>query len=157
VNVKKVLLTGMSGVGKSRLVEELAARGYRAVDLDQPGWSEHAPDGDWVWCEERVRDLLEAEKGAWLFVSGCAENQVTFHPRFDTIVLLSAPRGVVLERLATRTNNPYGKRPEEVAEVLGYMDTVEPRLRRVAHHEVVTSVPLEEVVAKVLRLVGAEA
>lgn len=157
MNVKRVLLTGMSGVGKSTLVDELVARGYRAVDVDQPGWSEHAPDGDWVWCESRVQDLLETEKGTWLFVSGCAENQVKFHPQFDTIVLLSAPKEVVLERLAARTNNPYGKRPEEVAEVLGYMDIVEPRLRRVAHHEVVTSVPLTEIVAKVLRLVGAEA
>lgn len=154
--MKRVLLTGMSGVGKSTLVDELAARGYRAVDIDQPGWSEHAPDGDWIWCESRVQDLLAAEDGAWLFVSGCAENQIKFHPRFDAIVLLSASKDIVVERLATRTNNPYGKRPEEVAEVLGYMDTVEPRLRRVAHHEVDTSVPLTEVVTKVLQLVGVE-
>ncbi len=152
--MKRVLLTGMSGVGKSSLAEELRARGFRAVDLDQPGWSASAPDGDWVWCEARVQELLAAEVGEWLFVSGCAENQVQFHPQFDHIVLLSAPKEVVVERLATRTNNPYGKRPEEVAEVLGYMDTVEPRLRRVASHEVDTSVPLTEVVAKVLQLVG---
>ncbi len=154
--MKRVLLTGMSGVGKSSLVEELRARGFRAVDLDQPGWSASAPDGDWVWRETRVKELLAAEVGGWLFVSGCAENQVKFHPQFDHIVLLSTPKEVVLERLATRTNNPYGKRPEEIAEVLGYMDTVEPRLHRVAHHEVDTSVPLREVAMRVLHLVGAE-
>lgn len=155
--MKRVLLTGMSGVGKSTLVEELEARGYRAVDIDQPEWSEHAPDGDWVWREDRVRKLLAAGDGAWLFVSGCAENQVKFHSRFDYIVLLSAPKDVVVGRLATRTNNPYGKRPEEVAEVLGYLDTVEPRLRRVASHEVDTSVLVGEVAERVLQLVGAEA
>ncbi len=154
--MKRALLTGMSGVGKSSLSEEIRARGFRAVDLDQPGWSASAPDGDWVWCEARVEELLAAEVGGWLFVSGCAENQVKFHPQFDTTVLLSAPREVVLQRLATRTNNPYGKRPEEVAEVLEYIDTVEPRLRRVAHHEVDTSAPLREVAVRVLHLVGAE-
>ncbi len=61
---------------------------------------------------------------------------------------------MIVERLATRTNNPYGKRPEKVARVLGLLQTIEPMLRRGAGHVVDTSVPLDQVVAKVLRLVG---
>jgi hypothetical protein len=61
---------------------------------------------------------------------------------------------VIVERLAMRANNPYGKRPEEVARVLGLVQTVEPMLRRSAEHVVDTSVPLDRVVEKVLRLVG---
>jgi predicted ATPase len=38
--VKRVLLTGMSGTGKSTVVRELAARGYKAVDADEGGLSE---------------------------------------------------------------------------------------------------------------------
>jgi adenylate kinase family enzyme len=38
--VKRVLLTGMSGTGKSSLIVELAARGYKAVDVDSDEWSE---------------------------------------------------------------------------------------------------------------------
>lgn len=49
----------MSGTGKSTVVAELRARGYRAVDMDEPGWSVHAPDVDWVWHEERLQTLLE--------------------------------------------------------------------------------------------------
>jgi hypothetical protein len=60
---------------------------------------------------------------------------------------------VLLERLATRTTNPYGKRPEEVARILGHIETVEPLLRRRATAEVDTSAPLEQVVAAVLALV----
>jgi hypothetical protein len=56
--------------------------------------------------------------------------------------------------LATRTNNRYGKLPEEVARVLALLQTIEPKLRRVAGHEVDTSDPLHQVVAKVLQLVG---
>ena len=67
--MKRVLITGMSGTGKSAVIQELASRGYPAHDLDTPEWSEWieaAPtDGltpvqgkDWVWREDRVRELL---------------------------------------------------------------------------------------------------
>ena len=104
--------------------------------------------------EERVAELLDAAESEWLFVSGCATNQAKFHDRFDEVVLLSAPTELILQRLASRTSNDYGKRPEEVAEVLGYIETVEPRLRRVADHEIDTSAPLEHVVDLLLELVG---
>ena len=38
--MKRVLLTGMSGTGKSTVINELAARGYQAVDTDDHGLSE---------------------------------------------------------------------------------------------------------------------
>jgi shikimate kinase len=153
----------MSGTGKSSLISELAEIGYKAVDADADGWSEWVevdgnPTGaqegkDWVWREDRIQDLLATEDAKVLFLSGCAENMVRFFPQFDHIVLLSAPAPVILERLATRTDNPYGKRPEEVAQVLSNLQTVEPLLRRASGHEIDTSAPLSDVVAKVLQLV----
>ena len=53
-----------------------------------------------------------------LFVQGTTRNQVLFYPRFDHIVLLSAPPEILAERLATRAANPYGKDPAELAETL---------------------------------------
>jgi len=169
--MKRVLLTGMSGTGKSTLTIELAARGYKAIDLDADEWSEWVevefsgdatspespvePGRDWVWREDRVRDLLTTEDAEVLFVSGCAENMSKFYAQFDHIVLLTVPAAVVVERLAARTTNSYGKRPEEVARVLGLLQTIEPLLRRVAEHEIDTSVPPNQVVAKVLQLVEA--
>ena len=64
---------------------------------------------------------------------------------------------VIVERLATRTTNPYGKRPEEVARTLALLETIEPLLRRGATHMIDTTVPLDEVVAKVLRIAGESA
>jgi dephospho-CoA kinase len=153
--VKRILLTGMSGTGKSTVIGELLARGYPAVDMDEPGWSEYAPDGDWIWREERVQDFLSREDSRAIFVSGCATNQAKFYPQFDEIVLLSAPATVLVERLATRTNNPYGKRPDELAAVLRNLETVEPLLRRRAGHEIDTRAPLDQVVAAVLRIADA--
>ena len=67
----------------------------------------------------------------------------------DHMVLVSAPTEVIVERLRTRTNNPYGKRPGEAARALDLIETVEPLLRRVAGHEIDTSAPLDDVVATV--------
>jgi dephospho-CoA kinase len=152
--VKRVLLTGMSGTGKSSVVQALAARGYKAVDTDD-GWSEPLPDGRQRWREDAIVRLLDTEDADVLFLAGCEENQAQFHPRFDHIVLLSAPVETLLERLEKRTENPYGKSPEELRRILDDLENVEPLLRRVADHEVRTTAPLDEVVANVLRLVDA--
>lgn len=144
----------MSGTGKSSVVRELVARGYKAVDTDD-GWSEPLPDGRQKWREDAIQDLLSTEDADVLFVAGCEENQVQFHAQFDHIVLLSAPLETLVERLARRTSNPYGKAPEEFRRFLVDVETVEPLLRRVAGHEVRTTVPLDEVVTTVLRLVDA--
>lgn len=169
--MRRVLLTGMSGAGKSTAIAALAARGYRAVDADcdeYSHWVAVSPDEadipgspveadrDWVWREDRIQALLATGAADILFLSGCAANMRAFLPQFDAVILLSAPAEVIVERLATRTTNPYGKRPAEVARTLELIETVEPLLRRIATHEIDTSAPLDEVVASILRLAQAK-
>ena len=160
--MKRVLLTGMSGTGKSTVIEELAARGYRAIDADYHGLTELArvpdddptsvaPGHDWLWREDRIQDLLSADDVDLLFLSGCAPNQGRFYPQFDHIILLTAP--VIAARLTTRTNNPYGKLPHELARVLHLQRTIEPLIRPAADLEIDTSAPIDQVVAKILRQV----
>ncbi|HUP51406.1 MAG TPA: AAA family ATPase [Longimicrobiales bacterium] len=149
-----VHLTGMSGTGKSTVIARLAELGYAAVDLDAPAWSIYDETGDLIWREERVRRLLDENERDPLFVSGCATNQVKFRDRFDYIILLSAPAEVLVERLRTRTSNDYGKHSDELADVLGYLETVEPLLRRAASREIDTRAPLEDVVSEVLDAAG---
>jgi shikimate kinase len=154
LGVKRVLLTGMSGTGKSSVVRELAARGFKAVDTDD-GWSEPLPGGRQRWREGALQALLATEDTDVLFVAGCEENQARFHAQFDHIVLLSAPQETLLDRLVARTSNPYGKAPEELSRILDDLENVEPLLRRVADHEIRTTIPLSEVVATILHLVDA--
>jgi dephospho-CoA kinase len=144
----------MSGTGKSSVVRELVARGYKAVDTDD-GWSESRSGGRQLWREDAIQALLAAEAADVLFVAGCEENQAKFHAQFDHIVLLSAPLETLVERLATRSDNSYGKAPEEFRRFLDDVETVEPLLRRVATREVRTTVPLNEAVTTILRLVDA--
>lgn len=151
--MKRVLLTGMSATGKSSVVRELTARGHKAVDTDD-GWCEPLPDGRQQWREDAIERLLDTADAGVLFVAGCEENQVRFHPRFDHIVLLSAPVDTLLDRLATRTDNPYGKAPEERRRFLEDVEAVEPLLREVATAEIRTTAPLDEVVTAVLAAVG---
>ena len=151
--MKRVLLTGMSGTGKSSVVRELRGMGFRAIDMDEPGWSVQDAKGNQLWCEDHLREVLTSKDGGHVFVSGCAENQLKFYSLFTHIILLSAPPAVIRERLATRTNNPYGKRPDQLEEVFRNMEKIEPLLRRRATHEIETTKPLAEVVASVLSTV----
>src|SRR5215475_1189995 len=111
--MKRLLLTGMSGTGKSTVISALAARGFKAIDLDCDTFSEWVElndasatpgspvetDRDWMWRADRVHELLSTEDTDVLFLSGCASNMGQFLPRFDHIILLSAPAELIVERL----------------------------------------------------------
>ena len=91
-----------------------------------------------------------------LFVAGCEENQVKFHSQLDHIILLSTPVEVLTQRLATRTNNPFGKSAEESRRFLADVQEVEPLLRAIADCEIDTTTPLSEVVRAILQAVGTQ-
>ena len=151
--MRKILLTGMSGTGKSAALAELARRGFTAVDTDERGWSEWSDaDGGYVWRENRIADLLAGEDGPTLYVSGTVSNQGRFYPRFDAVVLLSAPVDVLLHRIATRTTNDYGKSREDRELILLHLAEVEPRLRATCTHEIDATQPLEAVVRRLIEI-----
>ncbi len=155
-----VLVTGMSGTGKSTALAELARRGHRVVDTDYGGWTEEGPASegsgpDRRWREERIDGLLDGHDDGTLFVSGCVSNQGTFYPRFDAVVLLSAPADVILGRVAARRTNPYGKTDTERKLILDHLATVEPLLRAGATAEIDARLPAEDVADELERIAGA--
>jgi hypothetical protein len=112
-------------------------RGYRAIDLDTPEWShwiDAAPDNDltprdgqdWVWREDRVRELLSRNDVDDLFISGCAENMGKLFDVIDTVVLLSAPLDTLMDRLAARATEGYGHTTDERRKVAELVATIEP-------------------------------
>jgi shikimate kinase len=122
-----ILVTGMSGTGKSTALAELARRGFRVVDTDHDAFSverwftgEGRPEQ--LWREDRIDELLgrhgAIEPDEPLFVGGCVSNQGRFYPRFTAVVLLSAPVDVLLQRLAACTTNSFGKDNEERDRIL---------------------------------------
>lgn len=161
--MKRILVTGVSGVGKSTVVARLAELGHHAVDLDSPQWSEWVdsadgsgptpsqPGKDWQWREGRVRELLADDCDGVLFVSGCAPNLGVFRDRFTGVVLLSVPIEVMAERLTHRTTNTYGKDPEELARSLEFKESVEPLLRATSDLELDGTTPLAQLVTRIER------
>ena len=154
-------MTGISGTGKSAALAELGRRGLRVVDTDDPGWRRYRPyaepvdelhRGEWLWVEDRMTRLLESDPDGTLFVGGRAANQSMFHDRFDAVVLLRAPTAVLLDRVARRTSNDYGKSRLERAEIQADLKKVEPLLRAACTHELDAGRPLEAVVADLLAI-----
>ena len=158
-------MTGMSGTGKSSALAELGRRGYRVVETDDPGWREYREyekptelhRGEWLWVEERITAILDCDDGRSLFVQGCVRNQSKFYDRFDAVVLLSASADVILDRIARRTTNNYGKTPVERAMILDDLASVEPLLRASCTHELDAGRPLDEVVADLIAIADAVA
>jgi dephospho-CoA kinase len=155
-----VFVTGMSGTGKSSALAELSRRGYRVIDTDYGGWTREAPSSDGrpsepLWDEARIEALLAEHGDGVLFLSGCVANQGAFYSRFDAVVLLSAPADTILERIAGRDTNDYGKTDEQRAFVLEDLAAVEPLLRARATAEIDTRGPLAEVVDRLEAIAGA--
>ena len=149
----RVLLTGMSGTGKSALVAELRRRGHQAYDADDDGFTEPRADGRWGWRATLVAELLDREPDRLLFFAGCSDEQADLP--FDYRVLLTAPRSVLVDRLRTRTANTYGRDPAQLAQVLADLTEVEPLLRRSADLVLATDVPLSEVADRLLERIAA--
>ena len=143
-----VLITGMSGTGKSTLLAELARRGHRVVDTDYEGYAVETADGQ-VWDEARIGALLDTHPD---FVAGCVPNQGVFYPRFTAVVLLSAPLPVLLERVAARTTNPFGSTPEQRARIAADHAAVEPLLRAGATVELDARRPITELADELVKI-----
>ena len=144
-----VLVTGMSGVGKTTALDELARRGFTTVDTDYGPWID-VVSGEPLWRESLIDDLLNRPRQAPLFVQGTVANQGVFYLRFDAIVLLSAPRDIVFDRLAKRTNNPFGKTPQQRQQITDDIAAIEPLLRQAATHEIDTTCTPEEIVSRLI-------
>lgn len=156
--MKRILITGMSGTGKSTVINDLTARGYNAVDLDCADYSEWVDvrddaqqpgtpvevNKDWVWREAQIQELLSTDDDETLFLSGCASNMGEFRQQFDHVILLSAAAPIIMHRLKTRQSNQYGKQSHQQERVLSLIEAVEPLLRRTADHEIDTGTTSRE-------------
>jgi shikimate kinase len=137
----------MSGTGKSTLLHVLAGRGHLTVDTDYGGWT--LADGRWDAI--RMSELLDREPD--VVVAGTVDNQGDFYDRFDHVVLLSAPLDILIERVSSRTTNPYGQTADEQAEIAQYVQTVEPLLRRTATIELDSQASVNELAGAVEDLI----
>lgn len=116
------LITRMSGAGESTLLSELEQRGHRTVDLDYDGWTTAFA----LWDKPRLSPLLTTLGSVILYET--AENQGKSYNRLQHVELLSAPLEVLLQRVTSRTNNPYGAATKDRSAIRHHVEEVEPLL-----------------------------
>jgi broad-specificity NMP kinase len=162
------LITGLAGTGKSAVITELARQGHNAVDTSTEEWSEwrrvretgsseQGPRDEWVWRESRIADLLALASGDHLFIAGCCSNMTALASKFDQIVLLTADRQRMLDRLAPRWDLRFAGDRFERYLVLRDLDVTLPKLRDFAHHEIdTTNQGIAEVARMIVTIRGSE-
>jgi hypothetical protein len=145
-----VWVTGSSGVGKSTVCALLKSRGEMAVDADFEGFSHwvdrtsgqivtdppNPTPGGWLdrfaWriSRAKVATLSTSMFDKTAFLCGAAENEEAVWDLFEHKVCLVVDNETLRDRLGTRTTNPFGKHPQELAAALGWNEDVEATYRR---------------------------
>jgi gluconate kinase len=156
---RNYLVEGLSGAGKSSVYEELIRRGYKAISTDR-AWKYHAdPDtglpgrpihyDNSMWDEQKAVSELESPEPEVLFVCGSGRNRDRFLPYFTKVFNLRIDDDTMRRRLQQRTNNEFGKRPEEAELILRLNRSDEKPAGAI---DVDATQPLHQVVDELLRL-----
>src|SRR5215208_2517048 len=160
---RNYLVEGLSGAGKSSVYEELIRRGYKAISTDR-AWKFHADpetglagrpshyDGA-VWDHQKTVRELESPEPDVLFVCGSSRNRDRFLPYFTKVFNLRIDDDTMRRRLQERTNNEFGKQPEEVELMLRLNRSDEKPAGAI---DVDATQPLHQVVDELLRLANCK-
>lgn len=151
-----VLLTGMSGVGKSTALVGLADCGWGTVDADEAVLVDEHADRTALRLAELRAVLGQAPAGRPFAVAATGEGQGELYPLVDHVVLLTAPWPVLADRLVARTGNDFGKGPGEADRVRADQEAYEPLIRAGADLVLDTSaLTPDEVVGRIAALAPA--
>ena len=125
------LIEGISGTGKTTVSEELQRRGFTTIDADEAfgyfgdpitgkPFATISPDAFWLWDEKKLTSSFLNAQRKDVFVCGGAMNQEAFLHLFATVFTLHVDDATMTRRLAERTNNDFGKHPDELAKMLAW-------------------------------------
>jgi hypothetical protein len=135
---------GLSGTGKSSVYDELIGRGYRAISTDRAWKRDNS-----MWDVQKALSELERSDPEVLFVCGSGRNRDRFLPYFTKVFNLRIDDDTMRRRLQERTNNDFGKQPDELKLMLTLNRSDEKPAGAI---DVDATRPLDQVVDEVLRL-----
>ena len=146
----RVLLTGMSGVGKSALLRALKTPDNLTIDMDYDGWIEYSEAyGERAIDVERVLRLFADQSDREMILSGTAINQGKLYPHLDRVIVLTAPLEVMRRRILARADHSFGKSPQEWEQIMRDKEEVEPLLLRGCTHAIETADSIENTVMRI--------
>lgn len=115
------LIEGLSGTGKTTVGEELLKRGFRVIDADKAfgfyGDHKNKSQLNWLWDKDKIKQELDGVEDV-TFICGGAMNQNEFMQYFAKVFTLYVDDDTLKNRLLSRTNNDFGKKPEDLARQL---------------------------------------
>lgn len=140
---KKILITGVSGTGKSTVCKQLINLGYEAYDIENIegmfemyykgtkniflGHDNSKPEdiknAEWLCDEIKLKAFIEDQKSEIAFYCGIASNMDDILKFFDKVIVLQPDSNVLNLRLKNREGtNDIGNNQEGRDVVLGWKD-----------------------------------
>lgn len=171
--MKKVFITGISGTGKSTVLNELKKKGVYTISLDETpnlcAWFskktgkrpeqkselniEFTEAHDWLCDTSYLKKLMNVDKDL-VVVAGITSNQDEFLNLFDEILLLDANPEIFLARINSRKDNPFGKDPNIQKKLVAGSENFKNRMISKGAISIDANKSINEVVKQVSAILG---
>ncbi len=168
-----IYVRGISGSGKSAVYNELKARGFEAYGTDEDGISafydnetnkllvnppieaevrtpEWRSRYTWKMTRKTVERLASQSKGKLFFLCGVAANDNEVWDLFSGVIALVIDDATLKHRIATRTNNNFGKVPHELEAIFEWQGSAEKSYKKFGVTMVDATRPIPTVVDDVV-------
>lgn len=129
-----IYIKGTPGSGKSTIRKELESLGFEAHDADDADmggpynnatnervtYPDTAPSKEWFDAHsyrlipEAIQAIHDKAQDKTIFLCGTASNEDDVWHLFDKVLFLDIDETTLKSRIATRTDNDYGKTPHEL-------------------------------------------
>ncbi len=168
-------ITGIAGSGKSTVLVELRARGFEAYDVDEAGpatakWHhdtsgfvhpkssvkdadrtpEFLANHSWKVPRSEVVALRNSARSKSVFLGGSIANEPELLDLFTHVFALNIDDETLQHRLATRTDNDWGKQQHELELTLSVNKRLRGEYKQQSYTVIDATQPLDTVISKIL-------
>jgi adenylate kinase family enzyme len=169
---KSVLITAVSGTGKSTVCKALHALGYDSMDIESidglyelvnektgeviPGNLEQISEGvDWNCNKLRLEKLVASQTSELTFYCGGMSNTFDVWDVFDFVIMLTISDEATVKRLSARQSGEFGSSEVNRGWVLSWKHSFEKRLLDAGAVPVSAEGAPQEVAALILSVVDS--
>ena len=167
-----ILITGVSGTGKTTVGKKLQDKGFYVIDIDETEglchWQEKVTNKiidydvelnknfiekhNWVCDRDKLKDLIRSGAGP-VIVVGMPDNIKDLISFFDKVIILQCSSEVFISRLIQRTDNDFGKDSSAQEYILGMYRDFEKEILDKGAVPINTEQPLDVVVEEVIKII----